>query len=133
MKQLLLVLLVRTAAINKSVYLFMVCPFAGQTVIVLRTVSKIKPKQSSSPSPSSHKKKSQTLSHRNLLSRIIKKNEMKETQSEDRIRVEKYRGHTTFEAHYNTITGFSTSKRRTRTFYYVNGSLCLSKQSDNQQ
>lgn len=51
----LVALLVRTAAINKSVYLLMVCPFAGQTVIVLRTVSKIKPKQSNSPAPSPHK------------------------------------------------------------------------------
>lgn len=50
----------------------MVCPFAGQSLIVLRTVNKIKPKQSSSQSPSPLKK-SHTVSRRNLISGIIKK------------------------------------------------------------
>lgn len=54
-----LVLLPRTAVTNKTIYIFMVCPFAGQTLIAVRTANRIKTKQSSMPSPSpphTHKK-----------------------------------------------------------------------------
>lgn len=42
----------RTAVGNKTVYIPLLCPFAGQSVIALRTVNRIKLKQSSSLSHS---------------------------------------------------------------------------------
>lgn len=100
----------RTAVGNKTIYIPMLCPFAGQSVIALRTVNRIKIKQSSTLSSSLFP----TPRYSNPICRIITKKSQQKNQSEDR--VQKY---TVFYSHYNTTVGFSISKKRKRYFYSV--------------
>lgn len=101
----------RTAVGNKTVYVPLLCPFAGQSVIALRTVNRIKLKQSSSLSHSL----SLPPCYSNAICGIIMKKSQRKNWSE--YRVQKY---TVLCSRYNTTVGFSISKKRKRSFYSVN-------------